>query len=51
MEVHGQIIDTCFLFSAPMQGGGEILWSFGQRSRLVGGSCAAILHNLVIGIF
>ena len=46
--LHGstcQIINTYFLFSAPMQGGGEYLWSFGQRSRLVGRSCAAILHN------
>ena len=48
---HKEINITCFHFSAPLPGGGEYMWSFGQRSRLVGGSCAAILHNLVIGIF
>ena len=46
-----QIIYYLFSFYAQLPGGGEFLWSFGQRSRLAGRSCAAILHNLVIGIF
>ena len=39
------IINYLFSFSAQLPGGGEILWSFGQRSRLAVGFCAAILHN------
>ena len=40
-----------FSFSAQLPGGGEFLWSFGQRSRLAGGFGAAIIHNVSLGVF
>ena len=48
---HTDTINTNVLFPAQLMGGGEILWSFGQRSRLAVRFCAAIIHNVSLGAF